>query len=394
MKVINKPYSNKCLIISITMVLFLLFTLAAITMSAKFSNRINIIGTRQLESEKMNINKTMLNLQTDSMTRDKEENEQLFQIDENSREAADKKNESEKEKKTDAVDNFYYYLFGYYIIMVMMSIYMINFMDLTKLKSKDKDELTLDILMFLYFANNGSLIVSIICFSTVYRLSGLFPFIFGVVILIIGTILYARKLKKNCYEEVFGKRTFKKLCSIPWTMILLLPTTFSCCRCEYYGGCFLKFCVFLWNATLLLLKIITLFFMILVYYLFLIIFLFIRAIVRGIHSISYKEKNEIQNDSSMNDTTPTENNDNNGMFSKKNSSTDINQQKEKQENDGNVTKTPEIGGKDIKLNNNYEKVADVKFLKRSVQVNNLYNCNYNKIEVIDVNKEHKIYTEK
>ena len=162
MKVINKPYSNKCLIISITMVLFLLFTLAAITMSAKFSNRINIIGTRQLESEKMNINKTMLNLQTDSMTRDKEENEQLFQIDENSREAADKKNESEKEKKTDAVDNFYYYLFGYYIIMVMMSIYMINFMDLTKLKSKDKDELTLDILMFLYFANNGSLIVSII----------------------------------------------------------------------------------------------------------------------------------------------------------------------------------------------------------------------------------------
>ena len=96
----------------------------------------------------------------------------------------------------------------------------------------------------------------------------------------------------------------------------------------------------------------------------------------------------------MNDTTPTDNNDKNGMFSQKNSSTDINQQKEKQENDGNVTKTHENGGKDIKLNNNYEKVADVKFLKRSVQVNNLYNCNYNKIEVIDVNKEHKIYTEK
>ena len=211
-----------------------------------------------------------------------------------------KTNTKDKDKDISAIDNFYYYLLGYYIIFVMMCIYLVTIINRSGISNEKKDEIKSDILMFLFFANNGSLIVSIICVSTVFRIMGFAPFGIGLVILIIGIIYYIIKYKGKCIEEFFSHNEVKYLSKLPCTIIeLIRKNTFECCRCEYYdiititkysdgtkekSYCCTSICCFFWNVTCFLIKILTTIFMVIVYYLFFVLFLLIRIIVLGIHS--------------------------------------------------------------------------------------------------------------
>lgn len=87
--------------------------------------------------------------------------------------------------------------------------------------------------MFIYFANNGSLLISIIFLSSLFKISGFAPFGIGLVVFILVTIFYINKFKRNYIEEFFDKNTVKSLKEIPCTIIKLVPKTYECCHCQY-----------------------------------------------------------------------------------------------------------------------------------------------------------------
>ena len=59
----------------------------------------------------------------------------------------------------------FFYLTGYYIVFVLMSIYMISIINRSPISQDIKESIKADIWRFLFIANNGSLLVSIIFFQ-------------------------------------------------------------------------------------------------------------------------------------------------------------------------------------------------------------------------------------
>ena len=158
-----------------------------------------------------------------------------------------------------------------------------------------RDELKSSILKFLFMANNGALLVSIIFISSIYQAAGFAPIGFGIIILTIGIIYYSCNLGDSFTVVVFEKNNTEELCHLPCLIIKLVRFTFECCRCEYidikekityYDGhveertyCTSIFC-FVWNFLCLIIKLMSTFFTIISYYIFLGFFLLVRLIVR------------------------------------------------------------------------------------------------------------------
>ena len=205
----------------------------------------------------------------------------------------------------------------------------------SKIKPEYEKKIKSDLLFFLYFANNGSLIVSLIFLSAVYRASGFLPFGIGLVILCIGTCYYVSKIKISC-EEILSddenNSKMKSLVKIPCTIINLVQFTYECCRCEYYDVqtttyytdgtkeknyyCTSILCL-IWNIYWLVLKVLTTIFMIMTYYFFFFIFFIFWLAAKLIYS-KFKKKEEKERDIK-------DNNNNNPQINANNSkSLDIN----------------------------------------------------------------------
>ena len=128
----------------------------------------------------------------------------------------------------------FFYLTGYYIVFVLMSIYMISIINRSPISQDIKESIKADIWRFLFIANNGSLLVSIIFLSEVYSISGFAPFGLGLTILIIGTIYYLRKINDECLAQFFAENKMELLCKIPCLIIKIVKYTYECCRCQYF----------------------------------------------------------------------------------------------------------------------------------------------------------------
>ena len=192
----------------------------------------------------------------------------------------------------------FFYLTGYYLVFLMMSVYVIALINRSRLHPQMKEHLKSGILKFLYMANNGALLVSIIFISSLYEIMGFAPIALGIIILSIGSIYYLCNLEDNWVVIFFNNNQVEELCRLPGLMIKLVRHTFECCRCEYYDVTFITkysdgrveketWCTSLiclvWNFFCLILKIMSTFFTIISYYIFLALFLLIRMIAKVIY---------------------------------------------------------------------------------------------------------------
>ena len=305
-KAIRKSISNYFLIfLIITIIILSLFLINLLLFELPPKNE------KQTYKRNLELNQTYENLPKESFSEEANSNENLSEETDSTY-----NNKKDKDKDKNALDNFYLYLISYYIIFIMMSIYIICIVDSVLNENEEllKEITKQDFYMFLYFSNNGSLLISIIFLSAVYKTSGLAPFVIGLAILIIGTIYYIYKLKKNCVKIFFDEKTIKYLVKLPYFIILLVPLTFSCCRCNYSGDCCTKIIFFFWNATMFLLKIITTLIMVLIYYIFLVLFILIKLVVQFIYKLckgnDEQSNNPSENVSSNNNTIPTANSNN------------------------------------------------------------------------------------
>ena len=201
----------------------------------------------------------------------------------------------------------FFYLTGYYIVFVLMSIYMISIINRSPISQDIKESIKADIWRFLFIANNGSLLVSIIFLSEVYSISGFAPFGLGLTILIIGTIYYLRKINDECLAQFFAENKMELLCKIPCLIIKIVKYTYECCRCQYYDitvttvyndghvekdYCCTSIICCLWNMFCLILKIMSTIFTVISYYIFLGIFWIIWKIGRCIYLKRHPNENK------------------------------------------------------------------------------------------------------
>ncbi len=214
-------------------------------------------------------------------------------------------------------DNPFFYLSGFYLIFVAMCVYIIAIINRSPINPTAKDELKSGILKFLYMANNGALLVSIIFISSVFEISGFAPFGLGIIIFTIGSLYYICNLKENLVVVFFDNNTTEELCCLPGLMIKLVRYTYECCRCEYYDivetrvyydghveqTTYCTSCICLiWNLYWLFVKIITTFFTIISYEIFLVLFLLFRLIAKAIYlNCCIKEENNENNGNEANE---------------------------------------------------------------------------------------------
>ena len=243
--------------------------------------------------------------------------------------------EDKDEKKSDDDFNPFYYLFGFYMIFIMMSIYMVCILSRSNIRPEYEKEIKKNLFLFLYFANNGSLFVSLIFLSSVFKASGFLPFGIGLVVLGVGTYYYISKMKANCKEILSDDNNntkVKNLIKIPCTIIDIIIYTYECCRCEYYNiktttyytdgtkettyCCSSILCLF-WNIYWLAVKVVTTFFMIIAYYIFFGIFLIFWLLAKLIYfkliKKSGQEEKSQENDKKSHDTNINEQMNNNNF---------------------------------------------------------------------------------
>lgn len=255
----NKKIFYKFLIVNFLYLAFLLINKKPFELSS-----LKPISNRQLEGESPNED-----ISTELLT-----NETNATLEDNNNSFIDRKSP-------------FFYLTGYYIIFAMMIIYVVVIINRSPIKVETKEALKSGILKFLYMANNGALLVSIIFISSVYKISGFTPIALGLIILTFGSIYYLCNLKDNWVQVFFDNNNVEELCRLPGLMLKLVRYTFECCRCEYYDVnlvtyytdgtvekdtiCTSIICL-IWNVLMLVLKIMSTFFTIISYYIFLLFF--------------------------------------------------------------------------------------------------------------------------
>ena len=292
-------------------------------------------------------------------------------------------------------DNPFIYLTGYYLIFVMMSAYMICFVNRSNTSPEYKERVKSDIYKFLFIANNGSLLVSIIYLAEVYRASGFAPFTIGLLILIIGSLCYLKNLSDGCLAEFFHPDKIKYLCNIPCMIIKLVKVTYECCRCEYYNietikvyrdgtvvketWCTSIICL-IWNIICLMIKIVSTFFTVISYYIFLGFFWVIWKIFQIIYLKHLaEEKNQNNNENENVDNQPVnENVDNQPVDSHINKiqTQVINVVRNNDNNQVNVIVNNNIGQSDINTNNQYMSNIQNNYTS-NIPRNSITNPNYN-----------------
>lgn len=353
-KALIKPNQNYFLLYCITGALFLTFFLLSkiIFESHKIQNK--IVYKRKLQINPMNgtsSNESSNNTSNTSYS------------DYYGNDNTDIKNKIEKNS-----DDFnpFYYLFGFYIIFILMSIYIIIIINRSKINSEIENKIKKNLFIFLFFANNGSLIVSLIFLSSVFRASGFLSFGIGLVVLVIGTFYYILKIKVSCNELLSDDNKNSKLknylINVPCTILRIVRFTYHCCRCEYYYDietttiysdgtkeksycCTSILCLF-WNIFWFVVKAVTTFFMIITYYIFFGIFLIFWMAARFIYS-KCKKKDEKNKEDSKNDKNSQDTN-NNGTINNNNlqdnnpnvnsdTSFDVNEKKDNTNHNNNET---------------------------------------------------------
>ena len=232
----------------------------------------------------------------------------------------------------------FFYLTGFYLIFLIMCIYIIVIIKRSRLLPQFKEQLKSGILKFLFYANNGALLVSIIFISSVYKISGFAPIGFGLIILTIGTIYYLCNNRENLITIIFERNNAEQLCRLPGLILKLVRYTFECCRCEYYDitvttiyvdghvehttYCTSILC-FIWNLYWLFVKIISTFFTIISYYIFLGLFLLVRMIAKAIYykyCIKADNSNDVNNVNDKNNVNFNKNLNNENNVNGKNNS--------------------------------------------------------------------------
>ena len=191
------------------------------------------------------------------------------------------------------------YLISFFLVFFPMGVYMICEMK----NYENTKNRTDDVWKFLFFANNGALLGSIIDImisnNTIFKYT---PFVLGAIGFVFGSILYSIHYIKECNKEYashfFSCEKIRKWCELPCFILSFIHLTKECCiiknensntDCAYCCICF-------WNIFIYFLKIITIFFTFISYYifvLFLLIFWFIGFLI-------YNSKHNKQNNDKNN----------------------------------------------------------------------------------------------
>ena len=222
-----------------------------------------------------------------------------------------------KDDKTSIEEEPGTYLIGFFVLFAFMGIYMI-----CKMKDyKETENRTDDVWKFLFFANNGALLGSIIdIFFSNNIIVEVAPLALSGIIFGIGSIYYLIHYIKNCNHEYasqyFSCEKVGEWFDLPCFIISLIGLTDPCCRSETYtvteyedGHKESTYCCnCCWNSIIWIIKRIVLFMTILSYYIF-VIFLLIFWFLALIIYIATANKKQ-NNDKSSNSNTQTgENND-------------------------------------------------------------------------------------
>jgi len=222
------------------------------------------------------------------------------------------------------------YLLSFFVLFVFIGLYMIC-------KMKDYEQTknrTDDVWKFLFFANNGALlesIINIIFFNnTVINYS---PLILSGIVFGIGSIYYLYQYIKKCNHEYashyFSCEKAGEWFELPCFIISLIGLTDPCCRRDHYTETTYEdghkesnyCCVCIWNILIYIIKRIALYMTIISYYLFIIFFMIFWFLAFLIYSaISNKKQNSDQNSNSNaqnsgNNITQTNSTNNDGVNS-------------------------------------------------------------------------------
>jgi hypothetical protein len=148
-----------------------------------------------------------------------------------------------------------------------------------------------DLYVFLYFANNGTLIASGINIFNIfnpksdvlYQILNYTPLFVTSLIYIIGGIwIIVHKIKNNCNpEEFFNCEHFCEIAKLPCFAWDLIPLTGDCCQCTRNDGCV----TYIWNFYIILLKFISYVYSSMSFYLFFIAFLIVWMFATIIYQI-------------------------------------------------------------------------------------------------------------
>ena len=129
-------------------------------------------------------------------------------------------------------DNPFMYFLGCYVLFIFLGLYFISLLKRTN--NTDLVNKTNDVWFFLYFANNGALLLSLFSLTIIIDKYGASTIILSVAICLVGTLIYICKKKdQSCADNCFKEGTISEMFSIPCFIIKLVYYTFDCCKCDY-----------------------------------------------------------------------------------------------------------------------------------------------------------------
>lgn len=212
-----------------------------------------------------------------------------------------KKESNEKDsKETTEKEEGAYILLAYFFIFIIMGIYMMS-------KTND-DKAATSILRFMFFANNGALIGTIInILIVVDNLLNYTPLIISSIIFAIGAIYFLIKYMNKCNRE-YAENTYftgKYLCetwSLPCVVYKNFHLIFKCCEdktCIVVGDSCCICILYLLEIIIAMIIFLALALSILSFYIFAIIYSFFWLLAKRIYSCQCKKKRNIKNNSGI-----------------------------------------------------------------------------------------------
>ena len=193
------------------------------------------------------------------------------------------------------------YLLVWFAIFIIMGLYMIVSMkDIPEYKEK-----TGDVWHFMFFANNGILVVS--CFNMINHKNIVLDSIsfgLGIIVFLVGCICSLVNICRTCNNETAGIyfqcTKIKELAIVPLFICSLVGLTDPCCRSDTYteyiyedghkedDKCYVE----CFNWIVYIIKRLALLFTFLSYYIFFVVFLFIWLIPKIFFSLCHKNNKE------------------------------------------------------------------------------------------------------
>ena len=219
-------------------------------------------------------------------------------------------NTSNRTRGNSSEDDPYMYFLASYVLFIFLGLYFIAL-----LKRTNDEQLinkTNDVWFFLFFANNGALLMSLFSLAIIIDKFGISIISLSIAISFAGTLIYIFKMKdKRCVDSCFKEGTISEMFNIPCFIIKLVYYTFDCCKCnyvvitttyrDYYGNRWSEdnYCLvivaLIWNIMMMLMKIMITFYTIISYYIFLLLFSLVLIITKSIYFSFHKKEENIGN---------------------------------------------------------------------------------------------------